>query len=93
MDQSKEIHTYPLGISVSSLFPGSFSRCCFIFSSKPTASAPWYWSIRTLFRKNRNVGVADILLVAAVPWNAESGYKCYLTENYQHQTGKMSLLT
>lgn len=60
--------TYPLGMSESSLLPGSFSTCCLILSSRPEASAPWYWSTRTLFRKNRNVGVAEMLLAAAVPF-------------------------
>ena len=60
--------TYPFGMSESSLFPGSFSVCCLILSSRPEASAPWYWSTRTRFRKNKNVGVAEMLLAAAVAW-------------------------
>lgn len=66
--------TYPFGMSESSLFPGSFSVCCLILSSKPAASAPWYWSTRTRFLKNRNVGVAEMLLAAAVAWEKESWF-------------------
>lgn len=64
--------TYPFGMSESSLFPGSFSVCCLIFSSRPAASAPWYWSTRTLFLKNKKVGVAEMLLAAAVAWETHT---------------------
>lgn len=63
--------TYPLGMSESSPFPGSFSVRCLIFSSRPAASAPWYWSTFTRFLKNKNVGVAEMLLAAAVAWTTE----------------------
>lgn len=72
-DVVHHILTYPLGMSESSLLPGSFSTCCLIFSSRPEASAPWYWSMRTLLRKNKNVGVAEMLLVAAVAWERKEG--------------------
>lgn len=71
--------TYPFGMSESSLFPGSFSVCCFIFSSRPAASAPWYWSTRTRFLKNKNVGVAGMLLAAAVAWEREEERFCEIS--------------
>lgn len=74
--------TYPFGMSESSLFPGSFSVCCLIFSSRPAASAPWYWSTLTLFLKNKNVGVAEMLLAAAVAWGKENRFsKMYSVSN------------
>lgn len=69
---------------MSSLLPGSFSRCCLILSSSPTASAPWYWSMRTLLRKNRNVGVAEMLLVAAVPCEQMCPHECFRQCHLHH---------